>query len=105
MYQIDPKRVSIALKKDGFSERISKEILKQFSTTSDDIGQAIEYWLITGQVPDFSIDGISVADVMKYRRSHVFLAIHALWLLKIKENDPTAYSLWKKTLTTMVYIE
>lgn len=105
MYQIDPKRVFQALKKDDFPESYATAILKQFSETSDEIGQAIEYWLTTGQVPDFSIDGISVADVMKYRRSHVFLAIHSLWLLKVKENDPAEYGFWKKILTTQVYIE
>lgn len=82
MYSINKEKARLRLLQEGeFTENEIDRFLSGFPQIDERLGQIVETWIKTGEIPNFEIENLKLKDVMANRQSHFLAAIRDLNLL------------------------
>jgi len=104
MYHIDKDRVrKILVDEMQFPEFDVDVFLHDFPSLHDRLSSAVEQWLQDRTVADTVVEGLSIKDVMRKRRSHFLAAIRDLNILLDERIPAERRQRFKETLEKPVY--
>jgi len=105
MYRPDPKKVQRLLEKQyGYPPGIASRVAENTRPLYDEFAVAIEAWLRNDEMPGVSIDGITLAEVMRNRRCNPIAAARLLGGLLDADLPPDQRDSLRSMLTTPVVV-
>ncbi len=106
MYQPDPKKVQRVLEKQyGYPPGIASRVAQNTRPLRDEFAAVIEAWLRGGELPVVSVEGITLAEVMRKRRCNPLAAARLLGDLLDEGLPPDQHDSLRSMLTTPVVLE
>lgn len=105
MYILNKQIARKNLLEEKFPATEIDQLLERYGPLDETFAQAVDRWLATKIVSDVVVEGISLVEVMKIRRSHFLVAVRQLNHLLDPKLPPEKKEQWRRILQTPVFYE